>query len=201
MSQLEIHVVEPRSEHFTQRCLVCSRVHELDDQALVLHLADGQSAKAEQPADANDGGRIPRIGLVTGGPHRQRSPLRSKAVVHAGAIDQQLLTRAIGEILGIFVDAQVQADTAEEAVGFQQLIVFRDLLSRASAGNRAREEQLRAAIDGVHVAESVQRIEPGIGRNMGNSVGIALNVKIPFGVFRRRSAHPSSVLAFRWRQG
>ena len=52
---------------------------------------------------------------------------------------------------------QVQADAAEEAIGLEQLRLVGDQLGRAAAGDGPGEQHLRGPVDGVHVAQAVQR--------------------------------------------
>src|SRR5262245_47901153 len=87
----------------------------------------------------------------------------------------------------------MESDTAKEAVGFEQFRSRGDFSRRLPAGNAARKEHLRAAIKGVHVAESRQDIEPRRTRDMRHSITITRDRKLPVILRDGNGFHGSSL--------
>ena len=63
------------------------------------------------------------------------------------------------------------------------------MLGSAAAGNRAGKEYLRFAVQGVHIAQTVERIEPAGRRDRRDAVCVPHNVELSLGVLGTNSGH------------
>ena len=187
--QLEIGVVQQRREQFSQQRIVGAGLNQLEQQPLVLLLADRQTAVVQQIADQQHGLLIPRAGPKAGGPHRQRAARLFHAVVDAFAIKSQLGERAVVQRADFFIEPQMQPGAAEEAIGLDQLRTIEDQLGTAARRHRAGEEHLRRAIDGVQIAEAIERFAPRSGPDMRHAEFVLRDGETASRVLRVQQLH------------
>jgi hypothetical protein len=85
----------------------------------------------------------------------------------------------------------VQTNTTKKTVCFKQFRPITDISAGRPASNAASKQQLGTSIGGMHVTQSVNRIEPILTLHMGNPVRVANDFDLTVGSGNSQGFHQS----------
>ncbi len=187
--KFQIHAIQVRREKLAHARVVDACLNEFHQQPFALLLTNGQSAIAEQVADQKHRLLIPRRRSKASGPHGQRTASFAKAIVHAFAIGSDIAESVVVKPANFFIEPQVQAGAAKEAIGFQEFGLIGNQLRRTAAGHGAREQHLSGTIECMQIAKAVERCPPGARHDVRHAVLIAKRLQPASGMFQRQALH------------